>query len=40
MKNGLRFTVYGLLLLTLVGCKVTKVIEQVPVHVHDTTYLY
>ena len=36
MKKGLRFTVYGLLLLTLVGCKATKVIEQVPVYVHDT----
>ena len=35
--KGLRFTVYGLLLLTLVGCKTVKVIEQVPVYVHDTT---
>ena len=38
MKKGLRFTVYGLLLLTLVGCKTVKVIEQVPVYVHDTAY--
>ena len=38
MKNCLRFTVYGLLLLTLVGCKTVKVIEQVPVYVHDTAY--
>ena len=30
--------VYGLLLLTLVGCKTVKVIEQVPVYVHDTAY--
>ena len=36
--KGLRFTVYGLLLLTLVGCKTVKVIEQVPVYVHDTDY--
>ena len=36
--KGLRFTVYGLLLLTLVGCKTVKVIEQVPVYVHDTAY--
>ena len=38
MKKGLRFTVYGLLLLMLGGCKATKVIEQVPVYVHDTAY--
>ena len=36
--KGLRLTVYGLLLLTLVGCKTVKVIEQVPVYVHDTAY--
>ncbi len=36
--KGLRFTVYCLLLLTLVGCKTVKVIEQVPVYVHDTAY--
>lgn len=36
--KGLRFTVYGLLLLTLVGCRTVKVVEQVPVYVHDTSY--
>ena len=39
MKKGLRFTVYGLLLLTLVGCKALKHTVEVPVYVHDTAYL-
>lgn len=37
--KGLRFTVYGLLLLTLVGCKALKHTVEVPVEVHDTTYI-
>ena len=37
MSKGLRFTVYGLLLLTLVGCKALKQTVEVPVYVHDTT---
>lgn len=36
MKRSLRFTVYGLLLLTLTSCRTAKVIEQMPVYVHDT----
>ena len=39
MRKGLRFTVYGLLLLTLVGCKALKQTVEVPVFVHDTAYL-
>lgn len=39
MSKGLRFTVYGLLLLTLVGCKALKQTVEVPVFVHDTAYL-
>ena len=39
MSKGLRFTVYGLLLLTLVGCKALKQTVEVPVYVHDTAYL-
>lgn len=39
MSKGLRFTVYGLLLLTLVGCKTVKETVEVPVYVHDTAYL-
>ena len=39
MSKGLRFTVYGLLLLTLVGCKALKQTVEVPVFVHDTTYI-
>ena len=39
MSKGLRFTVYGLLLLTMVGCKVLKQTVEVPVYVHDTAYL-
>lgn len=39
MSKGLRFTVYGLLLLTLVGCKALKRTVEVPVFVHDTAYL-
>ena len=39
MKKGLRFTVYGLLLLTMVGCKALKQTVEVPVYVHDTAYL-
>ena len=37
MNKGLRFTVYGLLLLTLVGCKALKQTVEVPVYIHDTT---
>ena len=37
--KGLRFTVYGLLLLTMVGCKALKQTVEVPVYVHDTAYL-
>ena len=37
--KGLRFTVYGLLLLTMVGCKTVKETVEVPVYVHDTAYL-
>lgn len=37
--KGLRFTVYGLLLLTMVGCKSLKQTVEVPVYVHDTAYL-
>lgn len=36
MKKGLRFTAYGLLLLALAGCRTVRVVEQVPVHIHDT----
>ena len=39
MSKGLRFTVYGLLLLTMVGCKALKQTVEVPVYVHDTAYL-
>ena len=39
MSKGLRFTVYGLLLLTMVGCKSLKQTVEVPVYVHDTAYL-
>lgn len=39
MSKGLRFTVYGLLLLTLVGCKALNQTVEVPVFVHDTAYL-
>lgn len=39
MKKGLRFTVSGLLLLTMVGCKALKQTVEVPVYVHDTAYL-
>lgn len=39
MSKGLRFTVCGLLLLTLVGCKAVKETVEVPVYVHDTAYL-
>ena len=35
--KGLRFTVYGLLLLTMVGCKALKQTVEVPVYIHDTT---
>ena len=37
MRKGLRFTVYGLLLLTMVGCKSVKQTVEVPVYIHDTT---
>ena len=39
MSKGLRFTVYGLLLLTMVGCKALKQTVEVTVYVHDTAYL-
>ena len=39
MSKGLRFTVYGLLLLTMVGCKAVNETVEVPVYVHDTAYL-
>ena len=39
MSKGLRFTVYGLLLLTMVGRKALKQTVEVPVYVHDTAYL-
>ena len=39
MRKGLRYTVYGLLLLALVGCKALKQTVEVPVEVHDTTYI-
>ena len=39
MSKGLRFTVYCLLLLTMVGCKALKQTVEVPVYVHDTAYL-
>ena len=39
MNKGLRFMVYGLLLLTMVGCKALKQTVEVPVYVHDTAYL-
>lgn len=35
----LRYCVIALFVLTLAGCRTVKVIEQVPVEVHDTAYV-
>lgn len=39
MKAGLRFTVYGLLILLLSGCNCLKHTVEVPVYIHDTSYV-
>ena len=38
MKSLYRYIGITLLCVTLAGCKTVKVIEQVPVYVHDTAY--